>query len=466
MLSPECIIPLMAMMEWPDWHSFCCSNKSLHRYTATKGRWHLQLPYTTRSMLQTLDTLPPAVYGITIPFSGDSKVTIPVRFPDTLRVVTIQGRQKIELMSWKLPSFLVELHFSGEFNQPLEFLDLPITLRYLKIGSSFGLFNQPLRKLRCPAGLRVLKINGAFNQPLSRWKLPQGLRSLSIKGLFNHPVQGWKLPGKLVYLCIKGELNQPVQGWSLPQSLRVLKLRGRFNHPLAGWELPKALVHLEIRVGADFAHSLVQWTLPKNLRVLKLFNCAENIVGCTLPSNLQHLTVNGYITSSMSNWMLPFSLCSLCISADSSVPKLPPGLKHLWLKCKAKVSLEHFPDGLETLILDKYAGPCFKMPHSLERLMLKFSGDKCPPIEVPGRVRLLALYGICTAPSVSLPKSLQQLFLLSFKDVPAIFVIPSTIKVETGNWHPPPKKFWNTAAMGTSTDGLPRFLINSEWTSK
>ena len=125
--------------------------------------------------------------------------------------------------------------------------------RKLVFGSAF---NQSLEQLTLPESLRSL-VFGSFNRDLKGVQLPQGLQELSFADSFNQSLHDVVLPESLVMLDLGYNFDQSLEGVRF-QKLSTLNLGEAFNQSMTLGRIVKAhLGRMSIRVcELNLGHSL------------------------------------------------------------------------------------------------------------------------------------------------------------------------------------------------------------------
>ena len=193
----------------------------------------------------------------------------------------------------QLPPNLTSLTFGADFNQPVERLRLPESLRELSFQCS-DYFDQPIEHIdsaifthtsrsvtglssahrgHCSCNIRnskELQLSRYLNHPIERLQLPSTLRSLWLGYNFNHPIERLQLQHtQLTELSLNGSFNHPIEQLQLPVTLRRLELAAAFNQPIARLVLPPGMEVLDLSACAHFRHPIDRLQLPLRLRVMK-----------------------------------------------------------------------------------------------------------------------------------------------------------------------------------------------------
>ena len=171
-----------------------------------------------------------------------------VSFP-CLHELSLAGDFNRRLTDVALPQSLRRLSLGPAFRQSLQGINWP-DVEVLILGSGHNLkevqFPKSLRSLTflsfdeslegvCFPPLESLTLGGSFNQSLEKVDLPSSIRSLTFGAAFNQSLQLVKLPSELQSLSFGDEYNHSLQGSAL-QSLLKLCLGTKFQHSLP--ELP------------------------------------------------------------------------------------------------------------------------------------------------------------------------------------------------------------------------------------
>ena len=174
-------------------------------------------------------------------------------WPESLTSLELGYSYVRPLVEWSYPRQLRKLHLGYRWDLPSSQLRCPLTLHTLTLSESF---NQSVDDLVLPPSLRVLRLVGFFfNHPVSGLRLPDGLEQLQLGsniltgsrpqrlyGAFNQPLDQLRLPATLQWLCLPStSFCQPRSSLPtmLPPALRVLRLYSPDQMEASGWsELP------------------------------------------------------------------------------------------------------------------------------------------------------------------------------------------------------------------------------------
>jgi len=192
------------------------------------------------------------------------------------------------LLGLQLPFTLHTLHFGMNFNHSLDGVELPSSLTDLYLGVGVGsLFNQPVETLCLPASLRKLRFAHRFNQPMEQLALPPALEYLHMGGSFNQPLVRWQPPTSLRTLVLGKGWNLPASQLRLPSHLTDLDIGQCFRHPLREVMWPPSLTRLKLG-WIDQPLDREHWTPPPHLRSLQI-DGKQAIRKLHLPSSLTRL---------------------------------------------------------------------------------------------------------------------------------------------------------------------------------
>lgn len=290
------------------------------------------------------------------------------RPPQGVTRLHLNNRWNLPASQLRLPSALTEFTLPNDFNQPLDDLELPVTLRSLTLGfDPEPKLTHPLSALRMPAGLTDLNLWGCSGSladvqwppsltklvagsrcagagslpdsllqltlggdneqrdkwllPLARVCLPPRLQRLALQLDNSAPLCDLRLPPSLTALTLQGDCDQSLDDWTAPDGLRELRLGGLWNWPVSQLRLPPRLELLAF--GSSFNQPVDELDLPPTLTELHL-GCyysarfAQPISGLRLPPNLRVL--------GLPSFGLP-SDASPALLAPPAV--LPPSLREL-----------------------------------------------------------------------------------------------------------------------------------------
>lgn len=164
------------------------------------------------------------------------------------------------------------------FNQPLDDVTFPPTLKHLTFGVAF---DQPLQNVSLPPALTHLTLGNCFNQPLGT---PVSTK-LKFAYCFDqpNPLDHVTLPSALNYLTFGEKFNQPLDNVTLPTSLTHLLFGKDFNQPLGNVTLPPRMTHLTF--GLWFDQPLDKVALPPKLTYLTVHCTYRHTLDC-LPSRV------------------------------------------------------------------------------------------------------------------------------------------------------------------------------------
>ncbi|CAJ1337565.1 unnamed protein product, partial [Effrenium voratum] len=215
--------------------------------------------------------------------------------PSSLQSLTLDGFNQ-SLEGLQLPGSLRHLTLGDGFNQRLQDVALPGSLQSLTLGNGF---NRNLQGTALPSGLQSLSFGRDFNQRLWGLSLPCALQSLTFGFSFDQSLQRVALPGSLLRLTFGYCFDQSLQGMSLPENLQSLCFGDSFDQPLQGVPLPGSLQSLTF--GKRFNQELQHITFPSSLQSLTLGrNFDQSLQGVTLPDSLLSLTLGHFFQTRLS----------------------------------------------------------------------------------------------------------------------------------------------------------------------
>ena len=204
----------------------------------------------------------------------------------------------------------------GHFNQALDHIAFPSTLKALTLGNSF---NKPLVGISWN-NLKILILGDDFNQPLhgDQYMLPSQLEHFALGEKYGHTLCGVALPDTLKFLKMGGRIgcsrrrdNRRLEEMKWPPNLERLVLPEHWDHSLWPCPLPKneKLKHLEF--GYRFNQPIQrQYAFPLGLVTLTFggkFN--QSLDGCNFGTELTTLIFGRDFFQDMSHWTgLPESL--------------------------------------------------------------------------------------------------------------------------------------------------------------
>lgn len=118
--------------------------------------------------------------------------------------------------------------FGAWFNQRIEGITWPTSLKQLTLGSAF---NQPIAGAVWPESLQQLSLGEAFNQAINTTWPANGPRSIVFErgSRFNCDLETAELPVELEELTLACHYNNPIVLVKWPASLRKLAFGTNFN---------------------------------------------------------------------------------------------------------------------------------------------------------------------------------------------------------------------------------------------
>ena len=287
------------------WHF----NQSLDRMALPKGLGRLVLgPERTHRRVPMPTTLQSLTSG------GNFESLDIVRWPDSLRSLTLGGFFNQRLKPGALPGNLQTLIFGDEFNQSLEGVRFPASLQNLTFGRDFSVSRnrdvldlpQSLQSLHfCPEETSRARGEGLYDVILyaigpppppppggaGEWPvvLPNSLQSLTLDFGFNDSLQNMKWPTTLRSLTFGHAFNQILTGMAFPAGLEHLTFGYAFNRSVEGLAFPAGLQRLKF--GHSFDQSVERMTLPLGIQSLTFGpRFRQSIEHLSLPSSLSELT--------------------------------------------------------------------------------------------------------------------------------------------------------------------------------
>eukprot|EP00438_Fugacium_kawagutii_P005588 Skav209407 [mRNA] locus=scaffold2187:64535:81641:+ [translate_table: standard] len=331
------------------------------------------------------------------------------------------------------------LTFGSSFDETLEAVTLPSSLRSLKFGAEF---NQSLARVNLPS-LQHLTFGVSFNQSLKNVILPESLKSLTFGDRFNQSLTGVSLPSSLVSLSFGADFNQSLEQVALPSGLENLIFGHSFSQGLDQVVLPSELQRLSL--GGGFKQNLKHVALPSGLRSLTLDPwSSQSLEDVMLPGGLHSLSGGLHFNQSLERVQLPSSLRHLVfgwelkvsqfrpVSLPTSLHSLtfghnfneslvdvvfPAGLQSLTFGLEFKQSLEHvtFPSDLRSLTFGmefNQSLACVTLPQSLQDLTFGTNFDQSvESVKLPANLRSLTFGHWFNQPltRVTFPSGLQHL---------------------------------------------------------
>jgi hypothetical protein len=112
---------------------------------------------------------------------------------------------------------LQTLEFYYAFDQPIENLCLPSSIRELKFGLCF---NQHVEGLHLPSSLLTLEFGLFFNQLLDKLKLPQSLQRLILGDSFQHSIQNMIFSPTFESLVLGSRVTYPLS-MNIPRNITL-----------------------------------------------------------------------------------------------------------------------------------------------------------------------------------------------------------------------------------------------------
>lgn len=161
---------------------------------------------------------------------------------------------------------LEELAFSDNFDEPIDNLILPDTIKILKLGHSF---NQSVDNLALPRNLKKIKFGNHFCQNISDLKFPDGLQIIDLGGLSDNSIKNAKFPPNLLKLKMRYLYHISLLGIRFPEGLRELHLGGYFEESIDNFALPDNLIKFKVGINYEKPINKTHF-LPNTLQELKL----------------------------------------------------------------------------------------------------------------------------------------------------------------------------------------------------
>ena len=171
----------------------------------------------TKVMIPSLASIPQSAVHITL--TKDFNQPLIEQVPSSVTHIIDESLCNSRILM--LPPFLTHITFSGEFDQPVDYL-LPQSLKHLTFGNNF---NQPVDNL--PPSLKNFQQlcwqsiswphHNAFEQPLDH--LPQSLKTLNLHKDYNEPLD--YLPKSLTRLQL-GKFGKSIEYF--PKSIKHIMI--------------------------------------------------------------------------------------------------------------------------------------------------------------------------------------------------------------------------------------------------
>ena len=177
--------------------------------------------------------------------------------PTSLKILILGHRFDQSMAGFQFPQSISRMNLGDQFNQPLLVWNLPIALKHLKLSNDWNLPIPLLGVLS--SSIETFEFGMKFNQPVDGLRFPCTLRSLIFGYEFNHRIDQLQLPTSLTELDLGGEFNHPIEGNIFPPHLVTLKLSNRFNHPINSWKLPSTLTQLRFGYSFDQPISSIEF---------------------------------------------------------------------------------------------------------------------------------------------------------------------------------------------------------------
>eukprot|EP01132_Coremiostelium_polycephalum_P002864 gene2864-3559_t len=163
-----------------------------------------------------------------------------------------------------LPESIKSLVLGQTFNQPLDF-GIPNTLEYIKVSEHF---NQPILPNQLPVNLKFLKLGNMFDQKLEIGSIPSSVETLYFGKQYSQEIKPNVIPENVKYLQLSNNFQVNFKdsktGKSiLPPKLEVLWI----NHSpvIEEGDLPSSLKYLILPT--FYKHKLAQNVLPPHCYV-------------------------------------------------------------------------------------------------------------------------------------------------------------------------------------------------------
>ena len=215
----------------------------------------------------------PSTDGIDIYICFQSKENVYPKWPENLKSLKIDTDAPLELLK-NLPKGLLFLDLCGMDAEKLKGFEYPSQLQGLVLPKNF---NDKLEDINLPNSLRLLSFLGPYDREIKN--LPEGLVVLNFFNKFNNKIENY--PKTLLKLRLSSNFNQKVD--NLPESLIFLLLGREFNQEINN--LPPYLQKLKI--GGSFNQEIKK--MPKML--FKIYVSNEQKSPIHFPKNPEILTI-------------------------------------------------------------------------------------------------------------------------------------------------------------------------------
>ncbi|ADO67541.1 hypothetical protein crov507 [Cafeteria roenbergensis virus] len=273
-------------------------------------------------------------------------------FPDSLkRMVLTQGDSffNYPIYRFKWPKSLIELTFYQR-NHSLKGIQLP-NLKYLNICGEYNLklpdsietlylqrfvplpSHEVSKELLLPKSLTKLVFGSGFDDSLEIIKKwPDSLTTLTFGYNFNQAIEKVKWPKSLTTLTFGYNFNQAIEKVKWPESLTTLTFGYNFNQAIEKVKWPKSLTTLTFGYNFNQAIEKVKW--PKSLTTLTFgYNFNQAIEKVKWPESLTTLTFDDTFNQPIENVCWSKSLTTLTFGENF------------------KQTIEFLPENLEKLKL-------------------------------------------------------------------------------------------------------------------
>ncbi|EAZ63800.2 hypothetical protein PICST_28339 [Scheffersomyces stipitis CBS 6054] len=405
----------------------------IHRLTKKMKR--VSLKCETDSTNQQVDkelNLPEGLYGFSSKYFPDMRVS----FPENLQRLELEVFDSVSILD-KLPSRLTHLQLYSVEELPLialrDFCLFPRTLKHLELGNCIDFGNETEVKIDLPLSLESFHVSSEVNPSVCLdISHLTNLRKMTVSFFGDSaPMSILKFPISIEELSLQSTSfpfeTEVISGLERLKSFGQLVLYPSHWIPSCKLSLPDSVESISIDCGGHSFESVVEY--PKYLRTIFLTRCGsinplgilDNLIVLSIDNSEFAYYAHPMVQPIENNWrnldMLE-SLKELSIidSSMENIPKLPPFLRFLDLRCNALEKIDtQLPDTLVVIIVSKnklvqFDGSGYKQLRKLDLSDNLISELSYITLKLPPGLRELSLKGnpiTCVAPGFAISKSLQ-----------------------------------------------------------
>ncbi len=185
----------------------------------------------------------------------------------------------------KVPYGTTDLVLNGDFNKPLDEIDIPSTVTTILVKSP--LFDQPLKPGDIPPTVETVNLGGFYKENLVVGSIPYGVRYLYLSDMYNTEIDVGVIPESVIFLYLGYRFNQILNEGVIPKGTIFLKLGFHYDKYIKKNVIPDGVKYLYI--GKSFKQLINKDVIPKNLIELVIYKFNFNDV---LEKELIDLNIN------------------------------------------------------------------------------------------------------------------------------------------------------------------------------